>query len=175
MFEDLKKSILRIECRNHYCQVVFWLHFPSFLIVSIFLSLNAVIFLLTFLSLIPPSFFFYIFIQHTLPLSSLALSLLHLLLLFIPYISLSFSSCTFRLNNTAGQFKCDSKLEISLLNYFKSFKKIYMVDTANTGMSIVPGGTYVTDQSFSYYILSICLCVTLYVQFAVLFLIFVLS
>ena len=115
---------------------------PSFLIVSIFIYFNAVFFLSAFLSLIPPSFFFYIFIQHTLPLSSLARSLL-LLLFFIPYISLSFSSCTFRLNNTAGQFKCDSKLEISLLNYFKSFKKIYMVDTANTGMSIVPGGTYV--------------------------------
>ena len=149
-----------------------FLQLPSFLIVSIFLSLNAVFFLLTFLSLIPPSFFLYIFIQHTLPLSSLAPSLL--LLLFIPYISLSFSSCTFRLNNTAGQFKCDSKLEISLLNYFKSFKKIYMVDTANTGMSIVPGGTYVMDLLFSYYILSMCLCVTLYIQFAVLFLTFVL-
>ena len=48
-----------------------------------------------------------------------------------------------RLSNTAGQFKCDSKLEIAILNYFKSFKKVYMMDTVNgpsMGMSLVPGG-----------------------------------
>jgi exportin-7 len=49
----------------------------------------------------------------------------------------------FRLNNTAGQGKCDSKLEIAILYFFKSFKKIYMMDTAgpSMGMGMVPGGS----------------------------------
>jgi exportin-7 len=55
----------------------------------------------------------------------------------------------FRLNSTAGQGKCDSKLEVAILNYFKSFKKVYMysIDSANgvggavSGLSMVPGGS----------------------------------
>lgn len=50
----------------------------------------------------------------------------------------------FRLNTTNGQGKCDNKLEIAILNYFKAFKKIYMMDTVNgpsMGMGLVPGGS----------------------------------
>ena len=50
----------------------------------------------------------------------------------------------FRLNHTNGQGKCDSKLEIAILNYFKSFKKVYMMYTVNgptMGMGVVPGGS----------------------------------
>lgn len=49
------------------------------------------------------------------------------------------------MSSTAGQVKCDSKLEIAILQYFKSFRKVYMMDSANgpsMGMT-VPGGTYV--------------------------------
>lgn len=38
---------------------------------------------------------------------------------------------------------CDPKLEIAILNYFKSFKKAYVLDNVSTGssmVSIVPGG-----------------------------------
>lgn len=50
----------------------------------------------------------------------------------------------FRLNNSGGQAKCDEKLEIALLNFFKSFKKVYLHD--GVGMPapvtnlVVPGG-----------------------------------
>eukprot|EP01034_Spumella_vulgaris_P021786 gene21786-27855_t len=55
----------------------------------------------------------------------------------------------FRLNNTAGQGKCDSKLEVAILNYFKSFKKVYMYSIDSAGgivgstpsLSMVPGGS----------------------------------
>ena len=52
-----------------------------------------------------------------------------------------------RINSTAGQGKCDSKLELAILNYFKSFKKVYMMDTSNgpnMGMTLLPGGVYST-------------------------------
>ena len=143
VFEDLKRVFFGLSVATITVKWFSGFNFTITVLSHRFYFSQCCILPVDFFSLIPPSFFLYICIQHTLPRSSLALSLL--LLLFIPYISLSFSSCTFRLNNTAGQFKCDSKLEISLLNYFKSFKKIYMVDTANTGMSIVPGGTYVMD------------------------------
>ena len=145
VFEDLKKSIIRIECRNHYCRVVFWLHFYNYLLSSSFLY-----FFLSMLysscwpfclSFLPLSFS--TFLSNTLSLYPLSLSLFFFFFLFHIFPSLFLP--VIRLNNTAGQFKCDSKLEISLLNYFKSFKKIYMVDTANTGMSIVPGGMYVMN------------------------------
>ncbi|KAJ1382083.1 hypothetical protein B484DRAFT_27515, partial [Ochromonadaceae sp. CCMP2298] len=53
----------------------------------------------------------------------------------------------FRLNGTQGQGKCDTKLEVALLNYFKSFKKVYLHDTPTgpgsgaMGMCAVPGGS----------------------------------
>lgn len=50
----------------------------------------------------------------------------------------------FRLNNSIGQGKCDPKLEVALLNYFKSFKKVYLLDTPTTTQSMgmcVPGGS----------------------------------
>lgn len=53
----------------------------------------------------------------------------------------------FRLNGTAGQGKCDTKLEIALLHYFKAFKKVYMLDvpaaqSQSSMMSMtVPGGS----------------------------------
>jgi exportin-7 len=54
----------------------------------------------------------------------------------------------FRLNNTSGQGKCDTKLEIAILNYFKSFKKMYLLENAasqSVGMfqpsTVVPGGS----------------------------------
>ncbi len=56
----------------------------------------------------------------------------------------------FRLNGTSGQAKCDSKLEVAILHYFKSFKKVYMysIDSASSGalaagggMCMVPGGS----------------------------------
>jgi hypothetical protein len=51
-----------------------------------------------------------------------------------------------RLNSTGGQGKCDSKLEIAILYFFKSFKRIYMMDTVNggtsIGMGLVPGGMH---------------------------------
>lgn len=51
----------------------------------------------------------------------------------------------FRLNNTSGQGKCDTKLEVALLHYFKSFKKVYMIESAggvgSMSMTSVPGGS----------------------------------
>ena len=55
----------------------------------------------------------------------------------------------FRLNSTSGQGKCDTKLEVAILNYFKSFKKIYLVESASSTPSmglfqsntVVPGGS----------------------------------
>mmetsp|Transcript_3775 Transcript_3775/g.5903 ORF Transcript_3775/g.5903 Transcript_3775/m.5903 type:complete len:1113 (-) Transcript_3775:236-3574(-) len=58
----------------------------------------------------------------------------------------------FRLNGTAGQGKCDTKLEVALLHYFKSFKKVYLHDSpsgpsglgssmGSAGMYSVPGGS----------------------------------
>ena len=53
----------------------------------------------------------------------------------------------FRLNGTSGQGKCDVKLEIALLHYFRAFKKVYMLESPSSqassslmGMS-VPGGS----------------------------------
>eukprot|EP01041_Mallomonas_annulata_P002473 gene2473-4803_t len=49
----------------------------------------------------------------------------------------------YRLGSTGGQGKCDSKLEIGILNYFKSFKKVYMMDSVNGPLSVgvLPGGS----------------------------------
>lgn len=50
----------------------------------------------------------------------------------------------FRLNGTSGQGKCDSKLEVAILHYFKSFKKIYLMESmSGSGMTsmTVPGGS----------------------------------
>lgn len=57
----------------------------------------------------------------------------------------------FRLSGSAGQGKCDVKLEVAILHYFKSFKKVYMysmdaVAGAGGGASMgagmmVPGGS----------------------------------
>lgn len=50
----------------------------------------------------------------------------------------------FRLNGTSGQGKCDSKLELAILSYFKSFKKVYMLDgvgSVSASFSSVPGGS----------------------------------
>ena len=51
----------------------------------------------------------------------------------------------FRLNKTAGQGKCQPKLEIALLNYFRSFKKVYLhnntSNTSSMGVCTVPGGS----------------------------------
>ena len=58
----------------------------------------------------------------------------------------------YRMSSTAGQVKCDSKLEIAILQYFKSFRKVYMMDSANgpsMGMT-VPGGTYVLHRAVHY-------------------------
>lgn len=49
----------------------------------------------------------------------------------------------FRMTQTAGMSKCDSKLEISILNFFKSFKKSFMADgLSNSPLSVgvIPGG-----------------------------------
>ena len=48
------------------------------------------------------------------------------------------------MSSSAGQVKCDSKLEIAILQYFKSFRKVYMMDNTNgpsMGMT-EPGGTH---------------------------------
>ena len=50
----------------------------------------------------------------------------------------------FRLIKTIGQGKCQLKLEIALLNYFRSFKKVYLLanpTTASMGVCTVPGGS----------------------------------
>ncbi|MAD56215.1 MAG: hypothetical protein CL974_01570 [Euryarchaeota archaeon] len=47
----------------------------------------------------------------------------------------------FRLGKTHGEGKCDEKLEIAILHYFKSFKKVYMTDTMGGPLGIVPGGS----------------------------------
>ena len=57
----------------------------------------------------------------------------------------------FRLIQTVGQGKCQLKLEIALLNYFRSFKKVYLLANPTTtassmgmgmgGICTVPGGS----------------------------------
>jgi exportin-7 len=39
----------------------------------------------------------------------------------------------FRLNSTSGQGRCDMKLELAILNYFRSFKKVYMIESMSSG------------------------------------------
>ena len=68
---------------------------------------------------------------------------------YLQYRQLPFLLCfSYRLNSTGGQGKCDSKLEIAILYFFKSFKRIYMMDTVNggtsIGMGLVPGGNEIT-------------------------------
>lgn len=50
----------------------------------------------------------------------------------------------FRLNNTSGQGKCDAKLEIAILNYFKSFKKVYMYSMDSMAVASPVGGVTMT-------------------------------
>lgn len=53
-----------------------------------------------------------------------------------------------RLNNTQGAGKCDEKLELAVLNFFKAFKKSYLLESASS-LSLaapavavaVPGGS----------------------------------
>lgn len=50
----------------------------------------------------------------------------------------------FRLNNSNGQAKCDTKLEVAILNFFKSFKKVYLIENMNSSSAsslVVPGGS----------------------------------
>lgn len=47
----------------------------------------------------------------------------------------------YRLGQTNGMGKCDEKLEVAILYYFKAFKKVYMVDSVGGGLGIVPGGS----------------------------------
>jgi exportin-7 len=54
----------------------------------------------------------------------------------------------FRLSGTQGQGKCDTKLEIALMTFFKAFKKVYFIEssltsgsTGNMGLYSVPGGS----------------------------------
>ena len=49
----------------------------------------------------------------------------------------------YRLSASSGQGKCDPKLEIAVLNYFRSFKKSFVLDVTSTSSisSIVPGGS----------------------------------
>ena len=44
----------------------------------------------------------------------------------------------FRLNSSAGAGKCDPKLEIAILNYFKSFKKVHVMDSVSGPLSLLP-------------------------------------
>lgn len=48
-----------------------------------------------------------------------------------------------RLTHTKGDGKCDNKLEMAILSFFKSFKKTFMMDSASSGPSIgsIPGGS----------------------------------
>lgn len=46
----------------------------------------------------------------------------------------------FRFNQTNGQGRCDKKLEIAILNFFKSFKKVYILDSVSSH-TLVPGGS----------------------------------
>lgn len=56
-----------------------------------------------------------------------------------------------RLNTTAGAGKCDAKLEVAILQFFKAFKKVYMLD--NAGGSSVG----ITTNSPSHPLLSLAL------------------
>ena len=47
-----------------------------------------------------------------------------------------------RLNNTGGAGKCDYKLELAILQFFKSFKKAYMLDSVGgSSLAAVSGGS----------------------------------
>ena len=45
----------------------------------------------------------------------------------------------FRLGQTGGSGKCDEKLEVAILYYFKAFKKVYMVDSVGGALSMISG------------------------------------
>jgi exportin-7 len=47
----------------------------------------------------------------------------------------------YRLNGTAGTGKCDDKLESAILNYFKSFKKVYLMESTGGSLGMLPGGS----------------------------------
>jgi exportin-7 len=42
----------------------------------------------------------------------------------------------FRMGNTSGRAKCDEKLELALLTYFKAFKRAYLMDVGAMGASV---------------------------------------
>mmetsp|Transcript_22699 Transcript_22699/g.32592 ORF Transcript_22699/g.32592 Transcript_22699/m.32592 type:complete len:1112 (+) Transcript_22699:70-3405(+) len=64
----------------------------------------------------------------------------------------------FRLNNTSGQGKCDAKMEIAILNYFKSFKKMYLVESNSaSSMGLFQSGTVVPGGSPAHPLLSLAL------------------
>ena len=50
-----------------------------------------------------------------------------------------------RMNSSGGQSRCDSKLEIAILNFFRSFKKVFMMDgltsMSPTYLPHIPGGS----------------------------------
>jgi exportin-7 len=50
------------------------------------------------------------------------------------------------MDNTGGVSKCDEKLEIAILHFFKLFKKVFLLDTGSSssssgGMASIPGGS----------------------------------
>ena len=67
------------------------------------------------------------------------------------------------MSSSAGQVKCDSKLEIAILQYFKSFRKVYMMDNTN-GPSMGMTVHYLTPLYFTshYYLTLLYLTSLLY-------------
>lgn len=61
----------------------------------------------------------------------------------------------FRLNNTNGKGKCDEKLEVAILNFFKSFKKVYLLE--NMSSLTAPSSVYVPGGSPAHPLLSLAL------------------
>ncbi len=61
----------------------------------------------------------------------------------------------FRLNNTNGKGKCDEKLEVAILNFFKSFKKVYLLESMNSLSA--PSSVYVPGGSPAHPLLSLAL------------------
>lgn len=59
------------------------------------------------------------------------------------YVFILVQLLDYRLTQTSGAGKCDHKLEIAILSYFKSFKKTFMMDSTSSGPSIgsIPGGS----------------------------------
>ena len=47
----------------------------------------------------------------------------------------------YRLVSSSGQGKCDAKLEVAILHYFKSFKKVYLMDATGGSGGVGGGGS----------------------------------